>query len=75
MIDVNTLKFSLMLLVVGITCIVLENTFYQYIDKDGVLHESLFLPLGTISVLLAGIGLVYVLAKRLMKMRRKQAKR
>ncbi|MFK8028090.1 MAG: DUF3955 domain-containing protein [Gammaproteobacteria bacterium] len=71
----NALKFSLMLLVVGITCIVLENTFYQYIDKDGVLHESLFLPLGTISVLLAGMGLVYVLAKRLMKMRRKQAKR
>ncbi len=75
MIDVNALKFSLMLLVVGITCIVLENTFYQYIDKDGVLHESLFLPLGTISVLLAGMGLVYVLAKKLMKMRRKQAKR
>ena len=55
-----------MLLIVGITCILLENIFYQYIDKDGVLHESLFLPLGVVCVLLAGIGLVFVLAKTMM---------
>lgn len=71
----NALIVSLILLIVGIVCIVLENTFYQYVDKDGVLHESLFLPLGTICVLCAGMGLVYVLAKTLMKMRRGQSKR
>ncbi len=62
----KALIFSLVLLIVGITCILLENIFYQYIDKDGVLHESLFLPLGVVCVLLAGIGLVFVLAKTMM---------
>ena len=69
---VKVLVVSLMLLLIGITFIVLENTFYQYVDENGVLHESLFLPLGTISVLIAGIGLVFVLAKSFMRMRRKQ---
>lgn len=58
---------SLLLLAVGIAFIVLENIFYQYIDKDGVLHESLFLPLGFIFVLFAGVGLVFVLAKKINK--------
>ena len=53
---------SLMLLVVGISCILLENTFYQYVDTEGVLHESLFMPVGVILVLVAGIGLVFVSA-------------
>ena len=72
MINVKVLIFSLVLLAAGITCIVLENTFYQYIYKDGALHESLFLPLGVISVLLAGIGIVFVLAKTLMNKRKKK---
>ncbi len=59
---------SLMLLVVGISCILLENTFYQYVDTEGVLHESLFMPVGVILVLVAGIGLVFVSAKKLMSM-------
>jgi hypothetical protein len=63
---------SLMLLVVGMSCILLENVFYQYIDTEGVLHESLFMPIGVILVLLAGIGLVFVLAKKLMSMRKKK---
>jgi hypothetical protein len=63
---VKALIFSLVLLTVGITCILLEIFFYQYIDKDGVLHEGLFLPLGAVCVLLAGIGLVFVLAKTMM---------
>ncbi len=53
---------SVLLLVVGVTCILLENMFYQYIDSDGVLHESLLLPVGALCILLAGTGLVFVLA-------------
>ena len=63
----KALIFSLGLLVTGIVCLVLENTFYQYVDKDGVLHESLFLPLGSICVLLSGIGLMFVLVKNINK--------
>ncbi len=71
-IDMKVLITSLLLLAVGIAFIILENIFYQYVDKDGVLHESLFLPLGFIFILCAGIGLVFVLAKTLMKNRNKK---
>ena len=41
---------SLIFLGVGIIFIVAENSFYQYVDDKGVLHESLFMPLGMISI-------------------------
>tara|TARA_R110002096_G_scaffold61016_1_gene151838 strand:- start:92 stop:304 length:213 start_codon:yes stop_codon:yes gene_type:complete len=59
---VKVFIISVLLLVVGVTCILLENMFYQYIDSDGVLHESLLLPVGALCILLAGTGLVFVLA-------------
>ena len=36
---------SLFLLVLGVTSLFIESTFYQYLDEDGVLHESFFCPL------------------------------
>ena len=36
------------LLVLGVVSICLENIFYQYIDEEGVLHESFFMPLGMV---------------------------
>lgn len=45
-----TVLIGVVLLVVGIVFLILENTFYQYLSDDGVLHESLFLPLGTLSL-------------------------
>jgi hypothetical protein len=68
----RVLVASLMLLAIGVACIVLENSFYQYIYNDGLLHESLFLPLGVICILLAGIGLVFALAKMLMRKRKRK---
>ena len=38
--------WAIFLLVAGVVCFYLENSFYQYIDDNGVLHESYFLPLG-----------------------------
>ena len=49
---------SLFLLVLGVTFLFLENTFYQYLDEDGVLHESFFLPLGCLSLIVGGLGLL-----------------
>ena len=49
---------SLILLVLGFTFLFLENTFYQYLDEDGVLHESFFLPLGCLSLISGGLGLL-----------------
>jgi hypothetical protein len=53
-------RVSLILLVLGIGFLCFENIFYQYIDENGVLHESLFMPLGVFSLLLGGIGLLVV---------------
>jgi hypothetical protein len=63
---------SSVLLAIGIACILLENIYYQYVDTDGVLHESLFLPIGFISVQIAGIGLIFGLAKVLINKRNKK---
>jgi len=49
---------SLFLLVLGFASLFLENTFYQYLDEDGVLHESFFLPLGCLSLIAGGLGLL-----------------
>jgi hypothetical protein len=42
----------------GFIFLFLENTFYQYLDEDGVLHESFFLPLGCLSLIFGGVGLL-----------------
>jgi len=61
----KTFKVSLFFLLLGALFVCLENTFYQYLDGDGVLHESLFLPLGAISLVIGSIGLIFVAIKSL----------
>jgi Na+/melibiose symporter-like transporter len=52
------LLLGLFFTLIGVAFGFIENTFYQYIDEDGVLHESLFMPLGLI---FAAIGLLLIL--------------
>ncbi len=59
----KTLTVSVLLLFMGIVFIALENYFYQYVDDNGVLHESLFMPLGALCVMLGIVGLTYSLLK------------
>lgn len=59
------LVISLGVLVLGIVFLILENTFYQYVDSKGFLHESLFLPIGTLCICLGAIGLVAYIIKYL----------
>jgi hypothetical protein len=61
----KTFKVSFFFLLVGVLFLFLENTFYQYLDGDGVLHESLFLPLGVISIYLGAIGFIFISVKSL----------
>lgn len=37
----------------------LEDRYYQYVDNNGVLHESLFLPL---SILCFALGVLFVVS-------------
>ncbi len=60
----KTLVMGLILLVIGVTFIFFENTFYQYLDGDGVLHESLFMPLGVLSIFLGVLVLLILIVKK-----------
>ena len=51
----KTLIASFIFVIIGMAFLIAENQFYQYIDNEGVLRESLFLPLGMLSIF---IGIV-----------------
>ncbi len=40
------LSSGILCLLGGTACLILEYRFYQYVDQEGVLLESLLLPLG-----------------------------
>jgi hypothetical protein len=45
------------LFIAGVVCLILENTFYQYVDENGYLQESFFLPIGAFSILIGSLGI------------------
>ena len=53
---------GIIFLIIGIASITIQNTFYGYVDAEGVLHDSLFLPLGAFAIIL-GIFLLSVRGK------------
>ena len=55
------LKTSLFLLLLGAVFLLLENIFYQYVDAQGWLHESLFMPLGAFSLTIGVVGIIIYL--------------
>ena len=52
------LDLLFVLLIFGVVSLAIENHFYQYIDENGYLKESFFLPLGAISLFLGSVGSV-----------------
>jgi len=64
---------SLILLAIGISFLVIQNTFFGQLDADGVIQDSLFLPLGTFAVL-GGLALLAIIGATALakKMRRKR---
>ena len=56
---------GLVFLLMGGAFVWLENTFYQYLDEDGVLHESMFLPLGALFILIGIVMLVFATAGKI----------
>ena len=49
----------------GIASLCIQNTYYGYVDADGVLHDSLYLPFAFI---FTGIGLLLLLIQGLKKL-------
>lgn len=48
-----------LLLIAGAICLVIEQTYFQYIDSAGLLRESFFMPLGFLCLLL-GVAILAV---------------
>lgn len=49
------LTIATVLVTVGVISLIMENYHYQYLDEQGVLHESLFLPLGMCSLITGAV--------------------
>ena len=45
------LYLSCVLLCVGVCFLAIQSLFFGYVDEHGVLHDSLFLPLGVFACL------------------------
>ena len=52
------IKISLILLTLGLVFLIIQNTFYGYIDENNVLRDSIFLPLGIMLSILGGISFI-----------------
>ncbi|MET4695668.1 DUF3955 domain-containing protein [Endozoicomonas lisbonensis] len=59
---------GLLLIAAGACSLWIEKRFYQYVDHDGWLHESLFLPLGVFSLLLGFAALFLFTTLKIMAM-------
>lgn len=61
----KTILAGITLLLLGSFFIILENIFYNCVDENGVVQESLFLPLGALSLCLGIITILFFCIKRL----------
>lgn len=50
---------GIVLLSIGIISILIQNTFYGYMDTEGVIHDSVFLPLGALATLAGALFLAF----------------
>ena len=48
-----------LLFLLGTGFMLIENSVYQYVDHNGVLHESVFMPL---SILCFALGVLFVVS-------------
>jgi hypothetical protein len=61
----KTFTIALISLGLGIIFLTLENTFYQYVDNDGIFHESLFMPLGILSLAISVLFLLFFIIQKI----------
>jgi hypothetical protein len=52
---VSMKKAGIILLLIGVVALMIQNTFYGYVDADGILRDSLFLPLGVLATIVGTV--------------------
>lgn len=55
----KTTIFGMVMIVLGFISSIIQKCFYGYVDAEGILHDSIFLPLSFIFV---AIGVVTLIA-------------
>ena len=64
----KTATLSLCFLLLGTGFMLIEHSLYQYIDNNGVLHESLFMPLSILCFALGVLFIVSSLARKVIEL-------
>lgn len=62
----KVLLLGLFFLSAGVVFLRVESEFYQYVDAEGFLRESLFLPMGIFSLIIGFLLLFIFIVKKLM---------
>ncbi len=70
LIKTKLFQAGLFLLFLGFISYIMENIFYGYIDRNGVLRESFFLPLAFIGFLLGIMSLLVSVMRYYLKRRK-----
>ncbi len=42
---------GIIFIIIGVVSILIQNTFYGYIDAGGVMQDSIFLPVGALATI------------------------
>ena len=58
---------GLCFLLIGIISLIIENTYYQYLDEGGVLQESFFLPMSVFSLIIGAILIIISIINKIIK--------
>ncbi|MFK7840220.1 MAG: hypothetical protein AB8B83_07800 [Bdellovibrionales bacterium] len=55
----STITAAIACAIIGLICGWVQNTYYGYMDVDGIIHDSIFLPLSMIFIALS-FGIVII---------------
>lgn len=62
---------AIIFLLIGIISLIIENTYYQYLDESGFLQESFFLPMGAFSLIISATLTCIIIINKIIKIVRK----
>lgn len=65
---INSMKYlSGAFIGIGVVSLYIQNNYYGYVDEQGILRDSLLLPIGAFSLVLGAVCLTAFLASVLVK--------
>lgn len=62
---------AIIFLLIGTISLIIENTYYQYLDESGFLQESFFLLMGAFSLIISATLTCIIIINKIIKIVRK----